>query len=55
MLQVLDELNEEIDTVLEEFNGKVNTDTIQDMPYLDACIKETLRISGPAARSLFLL
>ena len=37
--EVLDTLLEEVDEVIERFDGVVNHDTINDMPYLDACIK----------------
>ena len=37
--QVLDSLLEEVDEVIERFDGVVNHETINDMPYLDACIK----------------
>jgi len=49
--QAYDLLMSEIQEKLEEFEGKVNHETVADMPYLDACIKETLRILPPVARN----
>jgi len=49
--QVYDLLMNEIQDKLEEFDGKVNHETVADMPYLDACIKESLRMVSPVARN----
>ena len=46
-----DLLMNEIWEKLEEFEGKVNHETVADMPYLDACIKESLRLMPPLARN----
>ena len=43
--KVLDKLVAEIDEVLERFDGKLDHETVAEMPYLEACIKETLRWS----------
>ena len=47
---VLETLLQEVDEIVERFDGVVNHDTISDMPYLEACIKENLRLCGPVAR-----
>ena len=47
---VLERLLEEVDEVVERFEGMVDHNTISDMPYLEACIKEDLRLDGPVAR-----
>ena len=36
---ILLNLLEEVDDVVERFDGVVNHETIADMPYLDACLK----------------
>ena len=41
--EVLDTLVAEVDDTLQNFDGRVDHETIADMPYLDACVKETLR------------
>ena len=41
---------QEVDETVERFDGVVDHDTISDMPYLEACIKENLRLNGPVAR-----
>lgn len=33
----------EVDNVLKQFNGTINYDSINEMPFLDACVRETLR------------
>ncbi len=41
--EVLDTLVREVDDVLDTFEGRVDHETIADMAYLEACVKETLR------------
>jgi len=48
---VLNTLLQEVDEITEKFDGVVNHETIADMPYLDACIKENLRMFAPIARN----
>jgi len=48
---VMETLLREVDTVLEEHDGVVNHETIADMPYLEACIKENLRVHPPITRN----
>ena len=47
---VLETLLKEVDETVERFDGVVDHDTINGMPYLEACIKENLRLNGPVAR-----
>jgi len=49
--EVQETLIEEVDDVLEAHDGKVDHETITDMPYLEACIKEALRIFPPVSRN----
>ena len=49
--EVLEILVEEVDDILEKYDGRVDHETIADMPYLDACIKEDLRMFPPFARN----
>lgn len=44
-------LMDEVDKKLEEFKGEVNHETITEMHYLDACLKETLRMLPPVTRN----
>ena len=46
-----DTLVEEVDEVLEAHEGRLDHETITDMPYLEACIKEALRIFPPVSRN----
>jgi len=48
---VMETLLREVDTILEEHEGVINHETIADMPYLEACIKENLRIHPPVTRN----
>jgi len=48
---VLDTLITEVDEVFDQFDGVVNHETISEMPFLEACIKENLRLNGPVARN----
>ena len=48
---VQDTLVEEVDEVLEAHEGRLDHETITDMPYLEACIKEALRIFPPVSRN----
>jgi hypothetical protein len=41
--EVLETLVREVDDVLDTFEGRVDHETIADMAYLEACVKETLR------------
>ncbi|KAJ8922670.1 hypothetical protein NQ315_007702 [Exocentrus adspersus] len=41
------ELRKEINTVLEKNQGELSYESVQDMVYLDACIKETMRMHPP--------
>ena len=41
--EILQILLEEVDEMLDRFEGLVNHETISDMPYLDACIKVKIR------------
>ena len=36
---VLETLLQEVDEIIQRFDGVVDHETISDMPYLDACIK----------------
>jgi len=49
--EILEKLTEEVDDILESFDGKVDHETIANMPFLDACIKEDLRMFPPVARN----
>lgn len=49
--QALEILMGEVDTVLEDHEGVVNHETITKMPYLEANIKETLRLFPTIARN----
>lgn len=42
---ILLNLLEEVDDVVERFDGVVNHETIADMPYLDACLKVFIQSS----------
>lgn len=46
-----DTLVEEVDDVLEAHGGRLDHESITDMPYLEACIKEALRIFPPVSRN----
>jgi len=48
---VLEKLVEEVDGVVEVSEGKIDQESIREMPYLEACIKETLRLLPPAIRT----
>jgi hypothetical protein len=39
-----------VQTVLEEFNGRIDYETINQMTYLEAAIDENLRLCPPAIR-----
>ena len=47
----LEKLVEEVDAVVEACEGKINQESIREMPYLEACIKETLRLLPPVFRT----
>jgi len=48
---VLEKLVEEVDGVVEASEGKIDQESIREMPYLEACIKETLRLLPPVFRT----
>ena len=48
---VLEKLMEEVNEVVEASEGKIDQESIREMPYLEACIKETLRILPPIFRT----
>jgi len=48
---VLEKLIEEVDGVVEVSEGKIDQESIREMPYLEACIKETLRLLPPVFRT----
>ena len=48
---VQETLVEEVDDVLEAHGGRLDHESITDMPYLEACIKEALRIFPPVSRN----
>merc|ERR1712233_164127 len=48
---VLEKLVEEVDRVVEDSEGKIDQESIREMPYLEACIKETLRLLPPVFRT----
>ena len=48
---VLEKLVEEVDEVVEASEGKINQESIREMPYMEACIKETLRLLPPIFRT----
>lgn len=45
-----EKLIEEVDSVLERFNGEVSYESVNEMTYMDQCIDETLRLYPPAIR-----
>jgi len=49
--EVYEKLKAEVEQVLTEFEGQVDHETIADMPYLEGCIKETLRLCPPVIRT----
>merc|ERR1719507_2109574 len=48
---VLEKLMEEVNEVVEASEGKIDQESIREMPYLEACIKETLRLLPPIFRN----
>ena len=48
---VLEKLVDEVDRVEEISEGKIDQESIKEMPYLEACIKETLRLLPPIFRT----
>jgi len=49
--EVQAKLVEEVDEVVEACDGKIDQESIKEMPYLEACIKETLRLLPPGFRT----
>ena len=49
--EVMERLEGEVEGVIEEFGGRIDHETVSNMPYLEAAIKETLRIAPPVARN----
>jgi len=43
--EIQEKLFAEIDPVIEKYKGGINAETVADLPYLTACLSETLRIS----------
>lgn len=44
-------LHEELDEIIEgQFEGRIDNETIQSLPYLSACLNETLRLAPPLIR-----
>jgi cytochrome P450 len=39
-----------VKSVLDEFNGRIDHETISQMPYLEAAINENLRMCPPVIR-----
>lgn len=50
--QVIDDLRKEIETVLDESNGKIVPASIAKLSFLDACIKETQRLKPQTLNNL---
>ena len=48
---VLEKLMEEVNEVVEASEGKIDQESIREMPYLEACIKEALRLLPPIFRT----
>ena len=49
--EAMEKLVDEVDAVVEASEGKIDQESIREMPYLEACIKETLRILPPIFRT----
>lgn len=49
--EVQEKLVAEVEEVMEAFDGKMNHETIADMPYMEAAIKEALRMVPPVSRN----
>jgi len=43
-------LAQEVKAVLDDYEGKINYDTIQHMPYLEAALQENLRMHSPGLK-----
>ena len=48
--EVYGQLMQEVNERLEDYDGKVGYEMVAEMPYLEACVKEALRMSAPVAR-----
>ena len=49
--EAMEKLVDEVDAVVEASEGKIDQESIREMPYLEACIKETLRLLPPIFRT----
>jgi len=49
--QAYENLRMEVDAILDKFDGRVDHETIADMPFLEGCLKETLRLCPPVMRN----
>lgn len=49
--EVQDKLHQELDSVIDgKYQGRIDSETIHDLPYLSACLDETLRLAPPLIR-----
>nr|AIL94156.1 cytochrome P450 CYP3027C2 [Tigriopus japonicus] len=46
--EIQDKVREEINNVVDEFDGRIDYESVQSMKYLEACIQENLRMYPPA-------
>nr|APH81393.1 cytochrome P450 CYP3027C1 [Tigriopus kingsejongensis] len=47
--EIQERLYEELQDVIDKFDGRIDHESIQEMEYLEACIQENLRRNGPVA------
>ncbi|CAL8080397.1 unnamed protein product [Orchesella dallaii] len=48
---IQEKLHEELDEIIDgKFNGRIDSETVHQLPYLSACIDETLRLAPPLIR-----
>jgi hypothetical protein len=50
--EAMEILEREVEDTLAAFDGRVDHETIADMPYLDGCVRETLRYSKEKIRKM---